>query len=315
MSKPWKDRPPLHTGRFAHDVATTGGQIYVIGGVAVTGFLGSVETRRVHGDGEWHDVAPMHTPRGNHAVGVLDGMIYAIGGIVQGEPDDQGTAVVERYDPDDDQWTTCRPLPAARGATSAASLDGVLYVAGGVLDKDNPDDNEHATDSVLAFDPQADRWTPVASMLSPRARHRLVAAGGHLYAIGGALSRIQEAYRTVERYSPNSDRWEAVRSMHQPRGVPAATVLTNGPETRIVVVGGGPGPASDRLARHRTTEVFDVHSGKWELLSTLLPHGTAAFGCARESGNKVLAIGGSPVIDGAPTITSDVLALKVPHTG
>jgi hypothetical protein len=48
--------------------------------------------------------------------------------------------------------------------------------------------------------------------------------------------------------------------MHQPRGVPGATVLTNGPESRVVVVGGGPGPASDRLARHRTTEVFAPHS-------------------------------------------------------
>jgi N-acetylneuraminic acid mutarotase len=312
MSKPWKTRPPMRTRRFAHDAATAGGHIYVIGGTNETAFLGSVETRRVDGDGEWHDVAPMPTPRGNHAVGVLDGMIYAIGGIVEG---DRGTDVVERYDPADDQWTKCRPLPTTRAATSAACLGGVLYVAGGVIDETNTDDDEHATDSVLAFDPRADRWSPVASMLNPRARHRLVAAGRHLYAIGGALSTIQEAYRTVERYSPKSDRWEAVRSMHQPRGLPGATVLTNGPESRIVVVGGGPGPARDRLARHRTTEVFDLRSGKWDLLSTLLPHGTASFGCARESNDTVLAIGGSPVIDGAPTIVPDVLALKVPHTG
>jgi len=310
MSKPWKNRPPLHTGRFAHDAATTNGHIYVIGGADATVFLGSVETRRVHGDGEWHDVAPMPTPRGNHAVGVLDGMIYALGGIVEG---DHGTDVVERYDPVGDQWATSRPLPTIRGATAAAGLGGVLYVAGGLIS--DTDTEEHATDSVLAFDPRADRWSPVASMLNPRARHRLVAAGGHLYAIGGVRSTIQEAFRTVERYSPRSDTWEVVRSMRQPRALPGTTVLTSGHESRIVVVGGGPGPARDRLARHRTTEVFDLSTGKWDLLSTLLPHGTASFGCARESDGTVLAIGGRAIIDGVPTIVRDVLALKVPHTG
>jgi N-acetylneuraminic acid mutarotase len=305
MSEQWKTRPPLHTARFAHEAATAHGHIYVIGGADASVTLHSVETRRIHGAGEWHDVAPMPTARGNHGVGVVDGMIYAVGGIVEG---DNRTDVVERYDPGTDQWTTAPPLPTGRAATSAAGLDGVLYVAGGLID-DDPD--EHATDSVLAFDPREERWSPVASMLNPRARHRLVAAEGHLYAIGGLRSFFQESFRTVERYSPKSDTWEAVRSMHQPRSLPGATVLTNGRESHIVVVGGGPGPFRDRLSRERTTEVYDLHTGRWHLLSTLLPRGRSSLACAAESENRVLAISGSAVVDGAPAITPDVLALKL----
>jgi N-acetylneuraminic acid mutarotase len=191
--------------------------------------------------------------------------------------------------------------------TAAAGLDGLLYVAGGVVDESDTD--EHATDSVLVFEPGEEKWSPVASMLNPRARHRLVAAGGHLYAIGGLRSLFQEAFATVERYSPRSDTWEPVRSMHQPRAVPGATVLADG---RIVVVGGGPGPFQDRLARHRTTEVHDPRTGRWHLLSTLLPLGRASLVCAPESEDRVLAISGSPVVDGVPAIDPGVLALKLP---
>jgi N-acetylneuraminic acid mutarotase len=307
MSKQWKDRPPLRTARFGHDVATTHGNIYVVGGADANVVLGSVEARRVHGNGEWHDVAPMPTARGQHGVGVVDGMIYAVGGILQTE---RSTDAVERYDPDADQWSANTPLPTPRAVAAAAGLNGLLYVAGGTID--DTDTDEHATDSVLVFDPREERWSPVASMLNPRARHRLVAAGGHLYAIGGLRSFFQEAFRTVERYSPKSDTWEAVPSMHQPRALPGATVLGG---DRIVVVGGGPGPFQDRLGRHRTTEVYDLHTEKWHLLSTLLPHGTLALASAAESENTVLAISGGTVINRVPTLIPDVLALKIPAAG
>jgi N-acetylneuraminic acid mutarotase len=136
-----------------------------------------------------------------------------------------------------------------------------------------------------------------------------VATGGHLYAIGGLRSFFQEAFATVERYSPRSDAWEPVRSMHQPRTLPGATVL---PDGRIAVVGGGPGPAQDRLARHRTTEVYDPRTGKWRLLSTLLPTGRGSLVCAPESEDRVLAISGSTIVDRAPAIDAGVLALKLP---
>ena len=307
MNRSWQARPPLLTRRFAHDVATADDTVYVSGGTDGDTLFGSVEARSTRGSGNWRTVAPMNTPRGNHAAGVVKGIMYVAGGIVA---DDKSTDKVERYDPGTDEWTASRPLPAVRALASAAGLDGLLYVAGGVTNEVDPD--EHATDSVLAYDPHADQWSTVAPMLTPRARFRLVAAGGHLYAVGGLFSDLQFTLRTVDRYSPKTDTWEAVRSMREPRGLPGAAVLTDDHGDRIVVVGGASGGFLDRLARDRTTEVYEVRTGKWHMLSTLLPHATGSLVCAR-AGDDVLAIGGNANIDGALVTVPDVLSLDLGH--
>lgn len=301
MNRSWQARPPLLTMRFAHDAATVDGTIYVSGGTDTDGLLCSVEARETRGNGSWREVTPMITGRGNHAAGVVKGIMYVAGGLVA---DETSTDKVERYDTVADEWAPSRSLPGPRAVASAAGLGGLLYVAGGVID--DADTDGHATDSVLAYDPVADQWTTVAPMLTPRARFRLVAAHGHLYAIGGLPSASQFPLRTVDRYSPKTDTWEAVRSMRESPGAPGAAVAGD----RIVVVGGGPGGFFDPAARHRTTEVYDVRTGNWHLLSTLLPHGTASLACA-QAGDDVLAIGGSADVDGTITTVPDVFSLKI----
>ncbi len=301
MNRSWQARPPLRTRRSSHGVATVDGTIYVSGGTDFENVFTSVEARSTRGNGNWRDVAPMVTARANHAVGVVKGIMYVAGGLLMSE---KSTDDVERYDPETERWTPSRPLPSPRGLASAAGLGVLLYVAGGVINDADPD--EHATDTVLAYDPDEDRWTEVAPMLTPRARFRLVAADGHLYAIGGLPSDLQFPLRTVDRYSPKTDSWEAVRSMREPRGGPGAAVVGD----RIVVVGGGSGGFLDRAVRTRTTEVYDLRSGTWRVLSTLLPHSTAGLVCA-QAGEEVLAIGGNANIDGALVTVPDVLALKL----
>jgi hypothetical protein len=303
VTESWKYRRPMLSRRFAHEVATAGDRIFVLGGTDGNVGFGSVETRGVRGDGEWRYVSPMPTPRGNHAVGVAGGLVYAAAGITA---DDRVTDVVEVYDPGADAWRASPSLPVPLGSASAAGLGGKLYVAGGIVGDSDPE--EHATDAVLAFDPAAGSWTPVAPMLAPRARFRLVAAGGHLYAVGGLPSRQQNALDSVERYSPGTDTWEAVAPMHRRRGAPGVAVLGD----RIVVVGGGPAPVEDPAARDRTTEVLDLHRGTWHLLGTLLPHGRASLVCAAASAHRVLAIGGNADLYGSLVTIPDVLSLKVP---
>ncbi len=98
MNRAWQARPPLLKMRFAHDVATVKGTIYVSGGSGVQNPLPSVEARETRGNGNWREVAPMKTPRGNHAAGVVKGIMYVAGGIVA---DNKSTDKVERYDPGD----------------------------------------------------------------------------------------------------------------------------------------------------------------------------------------------------------------------
>ena len=300
MNDSWKYRPPLLSPRFAHEVATAGDDIFVIGGTDGNVGYSSVETRKVTGSGEWHYVSPMPIPRGNHAVGVVGGQVYAAGGLV-GE---SSTDAVDRYDPLLDEWSPVPPLPVPLAAASAAGLGGKLYVAGGSVG--DSDTDEHATDAVLVFDPAEKRWAPVAPMLTPRARFRLAATENHLYAIGGLSSRLQDVLDSVERYSPETDTWEAVAPMHKRRALPGVALLGD----RIVVVGGGPA-AEDPIARERTTEVLDLGTGVWHLLSTLLPHGRSSVVCAAGSPHRVLAIGGSANLYGQRVTVPDVLSLTV----
>lgn len=302
MNVAWKYRPPLLSPRFAHEVAVIGPDVFVVGGTDGNVGYSSVETRKVVGGGEWHYVSPMPVQRGNHAVGVVDGKLYAVGGITAG---DSSTDAVDRYDPALDVWSPVPPLPVPLAGAAAAGFGGKLYVAGGVVG-DN-DAEEHATDAVLVFDPEVKRWGPVAPMLTPRARFRLVEAGDHLYAIGGLSSRLQDVLDSVERYRPETDTWEAVAPMHRRRALPGVALV----DGRIVVVGGGPA-AEDPTARERTTEVLDPGTGLWHLLGTLLPHGRSSLVCAAAAPHRVLAIGGSANLYGQRVTVPDVLSLKVP---
>jgi N-acetylneuraminic acid mutarotase len=298
MNDSWKYRPPLLSPRFAHEVATAGDDIFVIGGTDGNVVDSSVETRKVTGSGEWHQVSPMPAPRGNPAVGVVGGKIYAAGGIV-GE---SSTDAVDRYDPLLDEWSPVPSLPVPLSAASAAGLGGKLYVAGGSVGHSD----DHATDAVLVFDPEEKHWGPVAAMLTPRARFRLVATENHLYAIGGLSSGPRDVLDSVERYSPETDTWEAVAPMHNRRALPGVALLGD----RIVVVGGGPA-VEDPVARERTAEVLDLGTGAWHLLGALLPHGRSSVVCAAGSPHRVLAIGGSANLYGRRVTVPDVLSLKV----
>ena len=88
-------------------------------------------------------------------------------------------------------------MPQGRSAFAAAAMGGKIYVTGGSHDG-------NATNSVCAYDPQADAWTHLASMVTARNIHASAAVDGKLYVFGG---RNTETLGTVEVYDPASDSW------------------------------------------------------------------------------------------------------------
>merc|ERR1711962_421156 len=52
-------------------------------------------------------------------------------------------------------WKTATPLPAPRYASTAALINGKVYVVGGFY---NGEDGEEATDQIVAFDPSCETW-------------------------------------------------------------------------------------------------------------------------------------------------------------
>jgi N-acetylneuraminic acid mutarotase len=301
----WIERPPLGHARAGLGVATAGRHIFAIGGfnAAVEGVFNFVEARRVSGRGTWREMAPLPTARANLATAELGGLAYAIGGLADVDYD-----VVETFDPRTGRWSTGLPLPQPRGQAGAAALDGLLYVAGGGVVV-SPDRFE-ITNSVIVYDPDANAWRSVAPMPTVRERLRLVASGGHLYAIGGRDADGQ-ALSTVERYDPHSDRWHTMSSMSEARYLPCAVETRVGGRRVLVVVGGRVQVADGTVVSSRTTEVFDPDTRRWTLLDVLLPEGRASFDCAIERDGTVLAIGGSTNVGASFTYLADVDGLKI----
>jgi N-acetylneuraminic acid mutarotase len=304
----WTKRPSLQLARGGHDTATVDGRIFVVGGFQPTDPPGSpafdsVEARRVGGNGRWRSLAPMPTARANPAAAELDGTVYVVGGA---RTDETFLDAVERFDPRTGVWTAAPKLPVPRLAAAATGLKGKLYVAGGAVPQGRGD---VATASVIVFDPRKQTWKPVAPMLTARYHLRMVAVDGYLYAIGGD-DNIADTLSTVERYDPRSDTWVKVASMHETRAVFGATVVKHGSQRFIAAVAGlrTVGGESTSL---RSTEVYNLDTGRWQVLKAKLPQGKVSLVSATESDGTVLAIGGGIDVNGTPIGTADVLALAL----
>lgn len=295
----WTSRPPLRHARAGLGAVTVDDHILAIGGFSGESIFDFVESRRLSGAGRWRDIAPMPTPRDNLATAVLGGRVYAMGGA----DEVADTAVVEIYDPETRRWSQGPALPGPRGAASAAVLDNVLYVAGGGV-------GPEAMASMVVLDPKKKGWRSVAPMPTPRFQLRLVASGRYLYAIGGRAPG--PSLTTVERYDPEADRWRAVRPLLEARAAPGV-VATKISGRRILVVAGGAvfGADGNFVDGRRTTEIFDVDSGRWKLLGVLFPRTRASFGCAVDGDGAVLAIGGGTHVGGVFEFLRDVDALTL----
>lgn len=92
---------------------------------------------------------PIGEPRGEVDIGEANGKIYAIGGYITQSGVLTATNVVEEYDEANDVWIRKADMPTARAACCVATLDGKIYVIGGVR-----------SNAVEVYDPAADAWEP-----------------------------------------------------------------------------------------------------------------------------------------------------------
>jgi len=89
------------------------------------------------------------------------GKLYAAGGYGFGAyPNDLAT--VQAYDPATDTWTTRAPMSTARYGSAAATINGLIYVVGGIQDV-------YMLGTLEVYDPVTDTWTTKAPMPTPRA--------------------------------------------------------------------------------------------------------------------------------------------------
>ena len=175
----------------------------------------------------------------------IGGKIYVAAGMVgeTGKPLD----FLERFDPEQDQWTSLTPLPRKFSAAAGASLDGRLWVIGG--------DNSPEADGrqVYSYDAASDRWREEARLPVTRMNLAAVTYKGKIYAIGG----LDPAHptKTVFVYDPATKRWSPGTPMPVALHAHAASVYRD----EIWVVGG-----RDRtVARQRGVWIYNVGDDRW----------------------------------------------------
>jgi len=188
--------------RYGHTSVVVGNNLYVIGGVSISGtginemskFEGTIERATINADGSISTFAPVpgvtFTPRSNAATVVIKDSIYIIGG--KSSPS-TGLTNVEHieFNPDGTlKVSTYVDLPLATGLISPtlSIMGGYLYAFGGDAEFPAPDNRiQRAT---ISSDGQVSGFATIPPML-PADRNGATALvlGNQLYLLNGAADR------------------------------------------------------------------------------------------------------------------------------
>lgn len=176
-------------------------------------------------------------------------------------------------------WNNTRDLSVGRHflAAAAASLDGRVYVSGGLDAAGLP------LALVEAYDPARNVWTEVAPLPEDRYSHASVRGGdGKIYAIGG-VTGATTLDSSVVAYDTMANSWTSVAHMSMPRGGPAAAAVAGG---KIYVTGGLSGDQVEASG-----EVYDPATGSWTTIASMAtPRQLHAMATGPDG--RIYAIGG-----------------------
>jgi Kelch motif len=165
-------------------------------------------------------------------------------------------------------WSRGPDFPVAVDHAAAATLDGVVYVAGG---------NSAGLARASLYRLDATGWTELGSMHHPRGALALVALGGRLYALGGIAGGGEVA--PVEAYDPAIGTWSDVTTLPLPRDHGAGFTWYG-----QACLAGGRSPNTARV------DCYDPGANAWSRLPDL-PAPTSGAGAANLHGQAIVAGG------------------------
>lgn len=215
----------------------------------------------------------------NPAVVAHGGSLYAFGGSTA--PFSGAKTNAARFTPGKG-WEALEPMPSARAGATAQSLDGKIYVIGGMNEKGE------SLASVRIYDPGADEWDAGPTLNTARdnpgsAVLRDANGQRRIYVFGGRTTGGDGTLASVEYLVGGS--WESRRSMPTGRRTMAVGTL-NG---RAQLVGGEQPTVS-------VNEEYDPKTNTWRTL-TAVP--TGRHGSAFGTINGVLYVAGGAVTKNA----------------
>ncbi|XP_062869866.1 kelch-like protein 35 [Trichomycterus rosablanca] len=165
----WVRVGSLLKGRWHHKMVSLCGKLYAVGGCDGYQRLSSVECFSVH-ENAWKAVAPLLLPVSSAAVASCSGKLYVISGAVTDECNNNR---VQCYDPVSNKWTYMSTCPFSQRNISAVSLNGFIYVAGGLLDR------------LFCYEPRNDSWSKLVELPMKLESCGLTVCDGKVYIMGG----------------------------------------------------------------------------------------------------------------------------------
>lgn len=231
----------------------------------------------------WETKAGMSQIRTYFPSAVANGRIYAFGGIVA----NAGgiftyTDKIEKYDPDTDVWSAAGTLPEPMCAMAAVELDGAIYIIGGVTNPTASTVNSKVyryLPATGAFDADT-----IAALPAPRGYLSACAAGGKIYAIGGATGFIGTVHNEVYVYDPAVNNWTTLpNGLTIARAAFTSAVVGN----KIYVIGG----TTTWATGISSVEVYDFNNSHWVSNSVNLSNARTLHGSAVLS-DIIYALGG-----------------------
>ena len=296
FTSPWHHRMMAMSARRGSEAKLVG--LLLAGALLVSCVPASNAPARPTGQHlQWRSLAPVPTPRTEVAAAGANGRIFVVGGFAQ----IGGTvARVEIYNVATNRWRRGPDLPVAVNHAMSASLDGVVYVAGGYLLTDEPSDRIFAfrngtwielpnlpepraaggmvaargrlyvvagvgpsglADSTLVYNPSTRTWRTIAGVPTPRQHLGVAATSGRIYAVGGRTGGLDSNLAKAERFNPSTGKWRALPNLPTARGGLGAT----GARGEFVIAAGGEGPSGT----FEEVEAYDVDDKRWRVLPPL----------------------------------------------
>lgn len=150
-------------------------------------------------------------------------------------------AVAQSYD-----WSRAAPLPTARSEMRAVTVDGRVYVPGGL-------GRSGALGVFEVYDPAGDAWRALPDLPEPVHHAGVAAADGSIFVAGGYLDlRFRPDHAALYAFDIASERWERRADMPDARAGHALVALDG-----ILYVVGGVGRSAQQVLR------YDVSEDRW----------------------------------------------------
>jgi N-acetylneuraminic acid mutarotase len=180
----WSSKPEMRlpAARSYAQAALAGRRVYLFGGLAKTGEIGSASRDvwmwDLDNPGVWRHVSTMPEPaRSNYAFASLNGKAYVFGGVAPDGPGFRNLSDSWAYDFDRNEWSPLPAVPTATRAWSAVVWQDSIWLLGGYTD-------QFAT-SILRFSPHLGGFHYFGELPRGLADAKFLSIDGSVYVTGG----------------------------------------------------------------------------------------------------------------------------------